>query len=277
MTNDPIARALSAPRARWLACLRPGPPGALRLVCFPPGGAGAAAFLRWRDFLPEEIELWALRLPGREIRASEPFVTDAAVVVERVHAELRGLTPARATFYGHSLGAALAYELARRMAGEGERLPERLILSGRMPPHVGHPEDWGRAEDADLLRHLRTLGGLPPDLLESPAFLAMYLPRIRADYLLNASVCRRDGGPGLNAPITIVNGAADPLIDRAEVEGWARYTRRAYRSVFVTGGHFFATPEHDEFRKLMRSEIEESSKTAPYRTSSRSAFEPPER
>ena len=48
----------------WLTCYAPRPDACLRLFCFPHGGGGPQAFTAWSDFLPEEIEVYSLHLPG---------------------------------------------------------------------------------------------------------------------------------------------------------------------------------------------------------------------
>jgi len=121
----------SRPPGAWLVRLKSRERPRLTLIGFPFGGGGAGVFWRWLPALPDDVELWALRLPGRESRMAEPFATDAGEVVAAVLRELKPLRDRALVFYGHSMGAGLAYQTAMALRASGEPTPRLLIASGR--------------------------------------------------------------------------------------------------------------------------------------------------
>src|SRR2546423_498209 len=153
-----------------------------RLICFPHAGAGAAAYAEWAYLLPPEIELVAVQLPGRQNRiAEEPFSDAGRLITVLTHA-LRPVLDRPFAFFGHSGGAALAYELAKALRRRGAvARPERLFLSARPAPDVTGirqlhdlPEDEFRAE-------VLALGGVDPEIAADEDVMSALLPLLRAD------------------------------------------------------------------------------------------------
>src|SRR2546423_1073197 len=96
----------------WVRSFEPNPHARMRLFCFPHAGAGALSFRRWVELLPQEIELCAIQLPGREDRFREPPFTDVDALVLALRQVLYPYELSRRfAFYGHSMGALVAYEL----------------------------------------------------------------------------------------------------------------------------------------------------------------------
>jgi surfactin synthase thioesterase subunit len=228
----------------------------LRLIYFPHGGGGPSACRGWLDHLPPEIESWAVCLPGRETRAHLPCIELLDPLLDTLVTDLNALSPLPSVFVGHSLGAALAVELAAALCRTDAhtRMPLKLILSGRMPPHARYPVDMLSLDDGAFVTALIRMGGVPAPLATEPRHLAAFLPRIRADYRLNHATIGRSIEP-LDIPITVVNGRHDPIVNSAEVEAWRRYTRREFRNVWFDGGHFFPNENAGRFLALLRSEL----------------------
>src|SRR4051794_33499038 len=112
----------------------------MRLLCLPYAGGSPASYRAWTNLLPTDIELWVAQLPGRGARFGEPCA-------ERIDQLLDGLVPPLAelntpyALFGHSMGAALAFEIARRVRRDGAPLPNYLFVSGRGAPGlIRHPE-----------------------------------------------------------------------------------------------------------------------------------------
>src|SRR5437899_13023831 len=97
----------------WVFRPKPNPRPLLRLFCFPWAGAGAAVYRPWPSALPPEVEVCAVRPPGRESRLREPPFTDLLRLVEGVAAGIRPYLTVPCALFGHSLGAWVAFEIAR--------------------------------------------------------------------------------------------------------------------------------------------------------------------
>ena len=137
---------------KWISRPKAGiptpPPGGprCRLFCFPPAGAGPSVYLAngWvKGSLPAEIELMPVLYPGRSQRFAEPAISSvdalADAVVIGILPLLQDGTPF--AFFGHSMGATVAYEITRRLAAKQLPLPTRLFASARRHPGAGPMED----------------------------------------------------------------------------------------------------------------------------------------
>jgi surfactin synthase thioesterase subunit len=252
--------AVNAPNSssgggKWLGCLRRAGDARLRLICLPPGGAGPSSFWPWSAHLGGDIELWAACFPGRERRNAELPVTEGDVAVEAIAAELAQLRDLSFVLCGHSLGAGLAYQVTDHLSRHNEVLPRLLILSGRMPPHFPCNARWMDKSDDELAAHLISLGGIPADLARDRSFASVYLPRIRADLKVNETL-RYQAMPPVDAPITIINGHEDTLVERQGLLEWRRYTNGEFEAHTVNGNHFFIYDRLPELMSLISARLE---------------------
>jgi len=249
------APAATQPAKPWLVPIKPCDHPRLTLICFPFGGGGASVFFPWRAAVPADVEMWALRLPGRESRIAEPFVSDASAVVAAVVGDLAALRDRRLVFYGHSLGAGLAYQTAIALRELGAPLPALLIASGRLPPHKPYLGRWGERSDAELADRIRALGGIPEDAQQQQAFISLALPKIRADFQLNDALFYGRAAPVFGFPITIINGTEDPLVDRDGLAEWREHTTGRFASFTLPGDHFFVQARQAEVLAIVVAQL----------------------
>lgn len=184
--------------------------------------AGAATGAPSPDCGP--VELWSALLPGRERRLGQTPCTSMSEVVSQVaaSAEAEGLLARPYAIYGHSLGARVAFELARLLcaraaagrdsdAAASIRAPIHVIVSGAPAPQlpkvkVTHPVHTRPLEG--LVEHLRGMGGTPNEVLENVEMMELFAPMIRGDYQLYYEYEYSDGDP-LPVPITCLCGRDD--------------------------------------------------------------------
>ncbi|MDR1968207.1 MAG: alpha/beta fold hydrolase [Burkholderiaceae bacterium] len=231
---------------RWRETQRPR----LRLFCLPYAGGSATVFRTWAQALGSEIDVVGIQLPGRGSRRHEPSITNfdllTALVTEVVESTA-GTT--RFAFFGHSMGALLSFEVARRMQGRGTRLPECLFVSGRAAPHLA-PERPRRQllDDADFVDELRRLEGTPPEILDDPELLSFLMPTIRSDFELLESWRFKHSLP-LNTPLFALTGRNDSHVDVEAAADWDRWTCCSFELLIYPGGHFFL---HKQEARLLR-------------------------
>ncbi|MFE1956232.1 thioesterase II family protein [Streptomyces sp. NPDC059524] len=160
----------------------------VRLFCFPYAGGGASAYGRWQRTLDAHgagVRVLPIQLPGREGRIDEPRFTDLRALIDDLDAELDDELERPHIFYGHSMGALIAYSLACRRQQRGAPLPEAVVLSAYRAPHLPAPQiARPEASDEELIDSLAALGGIPQVLLNHPDFLSALLPVARDDLLL---------------------------------------------------------------------------------------------
>ena len=223
--------------ADWLVRPRSRPDAPLRLVCVPYAGGGASAFRTWADLLGDRVELWCANLPGRERRFAEPARTDLATLAEPLTDAIDAQVRPPVVLFGHSMGALIAFETARRLAARGAA-PERLFVSSAKAPHLPLGSRPDRFTDAALVSWVTRLGGAPAELLANREMLELLLPTLRADLRLCADYHGDPTVSPVDVPVTAFAGLADPLAALADVAGWARHTTAGFDLVPLPGGHF---------------------------------------
>ncbi|MEU1517118.1 thioesterase domain-containing protein [Streptomyces sp. NPDC005811] len=242
MAVTPLTASRPHTADRWLRvhpCRAPRP--ARRLVCLPHAGGTAHLFHTWPARLPDDTELLAVRYPGRQDRLAEPCVEDMDHLADAVTEALAPFTGLPLTLFGHSMGSAVAYEVARRLESRGVR-PAHLLVSGRAAPHRARPAGVRHGDDAALLTLIRSLGDHQSEAYDIPELRDLLLPALRADYRL-IEAYRPTRPLPLRAPVTAYTGRDDLTCPPEAVRAWAELTapgRFALRA--FPGDHFYLVP-----------------------------------
>src|SRR3546814_4467064 len=96
----------------WFVRARPRPAAELRLFCFPHAGGAASSYFAWAGAL-EAVDVLAVQPPGREGRLAEPLIADMTTLLDRLVAAIEPQLDRPFVFFGHSMGALVAFETAR--------------------------------------------------------------------------------------------------------------------------------------------------------------------
>jgi medium-chain acyl-[acyl-carrier-protein] hydrolase len=225
---------------RWVVRQAPRDGAAARLFCFPHAGVGASVYRSWSPALPAGVEVCAIQLPGRESRMREPRVASIPRLVEALTPALLPHLDRPFAFFGHSMGAVLAAEVARALEERGASAPTQLMVSAHGPPHLPSLRPPMRAlSDAEFVVEVqRRYGGIRPEILAEPELLALLLPTLRAD--IAALELHQPGRRApLSCPITAFGGEADALTPRPHLEAWREETHAPFRLRVFPGGHFY--------------------------------------
>lgn len=203
----------------------------LRILCFPYAGGGASAYHAWGSLLPHDIEVCALQLPGRESRIAEASIDTWPLLLERLAEATVPLLDVPTVFFGHSMGALIAYHLACQVT------PGLLIASGAGPSPASRASMVSRGCDEQLVNRLRELEGTSAQVLNNPELLELVLPAFRADMRL----CEDYGDPKavLRCPIVALGGSADAEVPAKELLHWKHRTEARFKMQMFDGGHFF--------------------------------------
>jgi surfactin synthase thioesterase subunit len=219
-----------------LECFRPRSTGYRRIICFPHAGGGASSYHPLSERFPDWVDVRVVQYPGHQTRFAEPLVGEMDTLADLAAEAIEPYLDRPTVIFGHSMGAALAYEVVRRVEKAGAR-PERLFLSAESAPGF---EPRTRLHELDAVRfaeEIRALGGTPPDLLDSE-FWDFLEPIVRNDYRL-IETYRSQPGPKIRTGIVAISADADSLTTPEGMRAWADLTDGGYDHVEFRGDHFY--------------------------------------
>jgi medium-chain acyl-[acyl-carrier-protein] hydrolase len=234
---------------------KPNPQSRMRLFCFPYAGGTAAVFRNWPPYLPPEIELCAVQYAGRGSRLAEPLGEDVLEVMNGVYEDLQPFLTKPFAFFGHSMGALVSYEFARRLQQEQKPEPFELFVSGCTAPHVrSFDELTYNLPEPEFIAELRRLQGTPEEVLDNAELMQLMMPIIRADFKVSQTY-EYVPGPPLECPIRAFGGLKDEMVPREKVEAWSEHTRGSFRAQMLPGDHFFLNTSQSLLTRIIAQEL----------------------
>jgi pyochelin biosynthetic protein PchC len=225
----------------WLRSYHPVPPGAPAVVCFPHAGGSASFYFSLSRALAPRTGVVAVQYPGRQDRNKEPLIDNVPELADRVFEELTEIVEdgRELAFFGHSMGSAVAFEVALRLQRAGLPAPVRFFASARRAPGRATEDRVHLRDDDGIIAQLRELSGTDARALGDEELMRMALPALRNDY---HAIETYRAGPGLriDCPVTVLIGDADPTTTVQDATAWGEHTTRGTDvQVFPGGGHFY--------------------------------------
>jgi surfactin synthase thioesterase subunit len=191
--------------------------------------------------IPGDVDLLPLALPGHDGRLNEPLYTDLTVLANALSVELgRHALDRPFVLLGHSMGALLAFEIARSLRRRGHGLPRLLVLSGCPAAHaIVVKEPLHELPDIELMNVLQQrYGGIPAVVGANPELWSLLAPVIRADFeMIETYVYAEE--PPLDVPMLVLGGTEDPAAPVAHLMEWRLHTTQDCSVRLLPAGHFF--------------------------------------
>lgn len=232
--------------ATWVRTRQPRPAARFNLVCLPHAGGSASFYRDWGRGLSPEVEAHVVQYPGREERLAEPCVETMTGLADEVADAIRPLFGRPLVLFGHSMGAVLAYEVARRCEARG-LVPELFIASGSPAPHLLTPRTLHLQDDDSLVAELRRYETTSSAVLDDPELREMLLPMIRADYKVIETYSLPEPVP-VRTPLAVFLGVDDPDVDEQRALAWREVAGSGeirHCQVFE-GDHFYLCEHQDQ-------------------------------
>jgi surfactin synthase thioesterase subunit len=219
----------------WIRRYRPVEESNTRLICFPHAGGSATFFHPLAMALPDNVDVVALQYPGRQDRRHEPLVGSVEEYADRITAALSTLPPKPTVYFGHSMGAVLAFETVLRLE---HRSAAVIVASGRRGPSTHRDDHVHLGDDQQILAEVKRLNGTSGALLADDEIVRMSMPAIRGDYtVIETYTCPR--GRQVDTPISVLIGTDDPQSTVPEAHAWRQHTTGGFRLRTFPGGHFY--------------------------------------
>lgn len=236
----------AGPATLWFRTFQQVAAPRLRLVCFAHAGGAASAFRLWHKELPGDIEVLGVQYPGRQDRLLEDPVEHMDVLVDAISAAFPPLLTGPVAFFGHSMGASVAHEVAVQLEQRYDHPLTRLFVSARPAPHRLLPDERHLFSDEYLAKELHRLGGADADLADDPEMRELIMPAVRADFTLVANYGPQSSIRTVGAPIDAFAGTHDPEASGEDMRHWADVTRSGFACRTFSGDHFYLQQRRTE-------------------------------
>lgn len=246
--------AREQPAPGWFVRRRGADP-ALRLFCFSYAGAGAAVFRSWSDYLPESVEVCSLQLPGRESRVGESPYRRLRPLVADLRTVILPLLDRPFALFGHSMGALIAFELARELRRTGSPQPQQLLLAAFRAPQLPNPNIRIHHLPDEVLKTVLAKEGTPQDVLDSEELMRALLPTLRADLEL-CDTYQYTADTPLPVPMSVFGGLQDVRVGRADLEQWKAQAGGEFSLRMLPGSHFFIHGSQDLLLAQLTTKLE---------------------
>lgn len=214
------------------------PNASIRLICFSYAGGNASTYLPWKHHLHPDIELAVIQLPGRGIRMAEDSYQTIGEIVRALFLALQELPEKPFMFYGHSMGARVAYELTIMLHRINYRLPTHVIASGSCSPDTPRKKEYiHNLPDDEFLEKIMELNGTPAEIHKNKEIMQLALPALRADFKIIEIYCSKNQIV-LPTQVSVLVGDEDK-VELVNLEGWFKLFKSNTGIHWVHGDHFF--------------------------------------
>ncbi|WP_342562488.1 thioesterase domain-containing protein [Paenibacillus sp. FSL R7-0345] len=225
------------------------------LFCLPHAGGSATIYNKWQKYLDNSIALYRVELSGRGKRFNQNLYNSMEEAIEDIYYQIKPLLISPFSFFGHSMGSLLAYELCCKIKQQDGLDPVQLFVAGGKAPQCrGSERKLHLLPDDQFKRELKKLGGTPEEILGNNELYNFFSPVLKADYKIIEEYEYPLRNNRLNCGITVLNGTEDN-IKAEELMAWNQLTNGKCNIIYFKGGHFFINNHLNSIVQLISETI----------------------
>ncbi|MBD2801582.1 thioesterase [Xenorhabdus sp. M] len=219
------------------------------LVCFPYAGGNKISFDIVKKHLSKGVRIIPMSYSSSELLlVSKNSSTFFKALLENLEIQLKELE-GKIIFFGHSIGAIIAYELAILC---GNRLNiHKLVVSACKPPELLVKSTIFSSGD-NAFENIARLGGLPTVVLNNSTRLKKEKYKIISDLRILIHY-ERVIYPRVNCEIHALSAKKYFLAYEDDMKLWINYTNKKFRENTFDGDHFYFREKSKEVAKIISS------------------------
>ncbi|AXY73679.1 thioesterase [Paraflavitalea soli] len=228
------------------------------LLCLPFAGGNKFSYRKYEEKAPANLRIIPLEYPGRGSRGREPLLPELNLLVEDIyHQASPYIAQGGYAIYGHSLGALVAMQLARKIISHHQPPPLHLFVSGAAGPSslCFRQKQRHRLERNTFIAEITRFDGSPQEILQNEEFIDYIEPVLRADFRAVETYQHEETAP-LMLPVTVINGTEDTEIERLDISLWQKETNYPVEFVSMPGNHFFIFDAPAQITRLMANKLQ---------------------
>lgn len=227
----------------WFRTLNEHEDNKIQLFCFPYAGGGPTVFSGWNKRLPNEVGLYLLQLPEREARMNEKSITRFSTLISNIVDSLSKRIVLPFVFIGYSLGAIIAFEVAKELYRRHKISPQHLLVAAMCSPEIFVEQakeitlKKGKIINLLQTQYEEAIQEKYPNLKRDEKLLKLSLPALTADLRL-ANDYFNTPELHLSCPITAFSAKRDALHDLQSIKAWSKQTNNEFELITLPGNHF---------------------------------------
>lgn len=226
----------------------------VKLFCIPHAGGSATTYLKWKKYLHHSIDLVPLELSGRGNRMGSSFYETIDEAVDDLYHRIRyEINDYRYTFYGHSMGSIIAYELTHKLIELNFKRPDHIFFSGREAPQINKGKCIHLSPETGFREEILKIGGTPKEIFEHDELRRLYLPVLRADFKIHENYVYVPKNQIFDFDITVLSGKDDQELTPDDLAGWRIHTSANCAICMIDGGHMFIVENVETVTDIINS------------------------
>ncbi|MFI8417139.1 thioesterase II family protein [Serratia sp. NPDC078593] len=242
---------------RWFTAARKPRLNDSALYCLAHAGGNAEDFLGWQSGLTDDITLKAVVLPGTGRRYDEAYQANIDTLTDNIAAAIEQEDDKQFYLFGHSMGAILAWEVAKKMK---KKSPNGLILSACLsPPEIPSPRIKKMAVMSDdiFIKEMVYFNGLDENMIANPFLNEIIAEKLKRDFKLIAGY-RYQPTEAIDAPIMAIVGENDAHVSADKMAQWQAHSKNFLGLKQVSGNHFYFNDNPSVITNAINEMVHES-------------------